>query len=88
VFSHKWLQGYLNVGVAVQPPRQRPLDVPRPARRSREQNRLALLDGLNEFPQRVHHILRFGTGISKPFGVRCVGSCGLPAIRDEVSAHG
>lgn len=37
--------------------------------------------------------LRFGTGISKPFGVVCVGSslagcCGLSVIRGEVSAHG
>jgi hypothetical protein len=30
--------------------------------------------------------LRFGTGISKPFGVFCIGSCGLSDTHDEVSA--
>lgn len=29
--------------------------------------------------------LRFGTGISKPFGVVCFGSCSLPAIHGEVT---
>ena len=28
--------------------------------------------------------LRFGTGVSRPFGAFCFGSCGLSPIRDEV----
>ena len=30
--------------------------------------------------------LRFGTGISKPFGVVCFGSCDFSLTHDEVSA--
>jgi len=31
---------------------------------------------------------RLGTGISKPLGVFCFGSCGFSVIHGEVSAYG
>jgi|SRR5581483_8634762 len=56
--STRWLQGYLKrVDVAVQPARLGHADVPRPARGGYVPDGLGLLDGLDELPERVQHVL-------------------------------